>query len=206
MHGLARPVSYNSEEEASRLRVPNVDIETVLTHDVATPRAQRAPDGDAGHLAPPGPASLPCRSRTSRPAWRGSAGPSSRARGSRISKSTSSASSQNIIGPSRSLILARLEGGPLATTGVIAGMSGSPVYIDGRLIGAVSYSLGTVLARADRGDHPDRRDGGRHLVHRATPVDRAGARSSCPSRAPRSPRRSSACSTARLPSRAPPTT
>jgi hypothetical protein len=49
---------------------------------------------------------------------------------------------QNIIGPSRSLILARLEGGPLATTGVIAGMSGSPVYVDGRLIGAVSYSLG----------------------------------------------------------------
>src|SRR6186997_1945900 len=49
---------------------------------------------------------------------------------------------QNIIGPSRNLILARLEGGPLATTGVIAGMSGSPVYVDGRLIGAVSYSLG----------------------------------------------------------------
>jgi hypothetical protein len=49
---------------------------------------------------------------------------------------------QNVMGPRRSLILARLEGGPLATTGVIAGMSGSPVYIDGRLIGAVSYSLG----------------------------------------------------------------
>jgi hypothetical protein len=49
---------------------------------------------------------------------------------------------RNIIGPSRNLILARLEGGPLATTGVIAGMSGSPVYVDGRLIGAVSYSLG----------------------------------------------------------------
>jgi hypothetical protein len=30
----------------------------------------------------------------------------------------------------------------LAETGVIAGMSGSPVYIDGRLIGAVSYSIG----------------------------------------------------------------
>ena len=48
----------------------------------------------------------------------------------------------NVIGPARDLILARLEGGPLATTGVIAGMSGSPVYIDGRLVGAVSYSLG----------------------------------------------------------------
>jgi hypothetical protein len=48
----------------------------------------------------------------------------------------------NSIGPRRDLILARLEGGPLANTGVLAGMSGSPVYIDGRLLGAVSYSLG----------------------------------------------------------------
>ncbi len=50
---------------------------------------------------------------------------------------------ENIIGPHRNLILAKLEGGPLAHTGVIAGMSGSPVYIDGKLIGAVSYALGS---------------------------------------------------------------
>lgn len=49
---------------------------------------------------------------------------------------------RNVIGPRRNLILAKLEGGPLADTGVIAGMSGSPVYIDGRLVGAISYSLG----------------------------------------------------------------
>ncbi len=49
----------------------------------------------------------------------------------------------NVIGPRRNLILAKLEGGPLAQTGVIAGMSGSPVYIDGKLIGAVAYSLGS---------------------------------------------------------------
>jgi len=49
---------------------------------------------------------------------------------------------ENVIGTQRNLILAKLEGGPLANTGVIAGMSGSPVYIDGKLIGAVSYSLG----------------------------------------------------------------
>ncbi len=49
---------------------------------------------------------------------------------------------RNVIGPRRNLVLARLEGGPLANTGVIAGMSGSPVYIDGRLVGAISYSLG----------------------------------------------------------------
>jgi len=50
---------------------------------------------------------------------------------------------ENVIGPHRNLILARLEGGPLANTGVIAGMSGSPVFIDGRLVGAVSYALGS---------------------------------------------------------------
>jgi len=50
---------------------------------------------------------------------------------------------ENVIGPRRNLILARLEGGPLANTGVIAGMSGSPVYVDGKLIGAVSYALGS---------------------------------------------------------------
>jgi hypothetical protein len=49
---------------------------------------------------------------------------------------------KNVVGPNRDIILARLEGGPLAETGVIAGMSGSPVYIDGRLLGAVSYQLG----------------------------------------------------------------
>ena len=49
---------------------------------------------------------------------------------------------RNVMGPSRNLILARLDGGPLASTGVIAGMSGSPVYVDGRIVGAVSYSLG----------------------------------------------------------------
>src|SRR5688572_17363926 len=49
---------------------------------------------------------------------------------------------KNVQAPQRNLILARLEGGPLAHTGVIAGMSGSPVYVDGRLVGAVSYSIG----------------------------------------------------------------
>ncbi len=48
----------------------------------------------------------------------------------------------NVLGPRRDLILARLEGGPLAETGVLEGMSGSPVYVDGRLVGAVSYALG----------------------------------------------------------------
>jgi len=50
---------------------------------------------------------------------------------------------RNVVGPRRDLILARLEGGPIATAGVIQGMSGSPVFIDGRLVGAVSYALGS---------------------------------------------------------------
>ena len=45
------------------------------------------------------------------------------------------------VSPRQSMILARLEGGPLANTGVIAGMSGSPVYIDGKLLGAVAYGF-----------------------------------------------------------------
>src|SRR5689334_18986167 len=45
----------------------------------------------------------------------------------------------------QSVILGRLKGGPLAETGVMQGMSGSPVYIDGRLAGAVA--LGFPLAK-----------------------------------------------------------
>jgi hypothetical protein len=45
------------------------------------------------------------------------------------------------VGPHQSVILARLSGGPLAQTGVMQGMSGSPVYIDGRLVGAVALAF-----------------------------------------------------------------
>ncbi|HKW99104.1 MAG TPA: SpoIVB peptidase S55 domain-containing protein [Bryobacteraceae bacterium] len=45
------------------------------------------------------------------------------------------------VGPKQSLILARLSGGPLASTGVLQGMSGSPVYIDGKLLGAVASAF-----------------------------------------------------------------
>jgi hypothetical protein len=44
-------------------------------------------------------------------------------------------------GPKESLILARLSGGPLEHTGVMQGMSGSPVYIDGKLAGAVAMAF-----------------------------------------------------------------
>ena len=45
------------------------------------------------------------------------------------------------VGPKQNLILARLSGGPIARTGVFAGMSGSPVYIEDKLIGAVAYAF-----------------------------------------------------------------
>jgi len=45
------------------------------------------------------------------------------------------------IGPKQNVILARLSGGPLEKTGVMQGMSGSPVYIDGRLVGAVALAF-----------------------------------------------------------------
>jgi hypothetical protein len=61
---------------------------------------------------------------------------------------------RNVLAPKRNLILARLEGGPLAKTGVIAGMSGSPVYVDGKLMGAVSYSLGQFSTEAIAGITP----------------------------------------------------
>ena len=38
------------------------------------------------------------------------------------------------------MVLCRLSGLGLEKTGVIAGMSGSPIYIDGKLLGAVAYA------------------------------------------------------------------
>jgi len=46
----------------------------------------------------------------------------------------------NVTAPKGDLIIVSCSGKPLDETGVIAGMSGSPVYIDGRLIGALAYA------------------------------------------------------------------
>ena len=45
------------------------------------------------------------------------------------------------VGPGADAVLARLSGGPLEKTGVFEGMSGSPVFIDGKLLGAVAFSF-----------------------------------------------------------------
>jgi hypothetical protein len=50
---------------------------------------------------------------------------------------------KNMTGPKSDIILARLHGTKVEFTGVVAGMSGSPVYIDGKLIGALSLRIGS---------------------------------------------------------------
>ena len=56
--------------------------------------------------------------------------------------------------PQKNLILATLHSDVVDRAGVVQGMSGSPVYIDGKLIGAVSYSLGTFSKEAIAGITP----------------------------------------------------
>jgi hypothetical protein len=48
----------------------------------------------------------------------------------------------NFLGPKQSIILVQLKGPKVEHTGVVAGMSGSPVYINGKLVGALSLKLG----------------------------------------------------------------
>ena len=48
----------------------------------------------------------------------------------------------NFLGPKQNIILVQLKGPKVERTGVVAGMSGSPVYLDGKLAGALSLKLG----------------------------------------------------------------
>ena len=56
--------------------------------------------------------------------------------------------------PKKNLILAKLRGPAVDEAGVIQGMSGSPVYLNGRLIGAVAYSLANFAKEAIAGITP----------------------------------------------------
>jgi hypothetical protein len=49
---------------------------------------------------------------------------------------------ENFLGPRQSIILVQLKGTKVEYTGVVAGMSGSPVYLEGKLAGALSLKLG----------------------------------------------------------------
>ena len=50
---------------------------------------------------------------------------------------------RNLNGPKSDVVLVRLTGPKPEYTGVVAGMSGSPVYIDGKLLGAIAFRIGT---------------------------------------------------------------
>ena len=60
----------------------------------------------------------------------------------------------NAIGPKLDVILVRLLGDTVRQTGVVAGMSGSPVYIDGWLVGALALKLGSFTKEAIAGVTP----------------------------------------------------
>src|SRR5215469_1278473 len=60
----------------------------------------------------------------------------------------------NAIGPQLDVILVRLLGAKVEQTGVVAGMSGSPVYIDGKLAGALALKLGSFTKEAIGGVTP----------------------------------------------------
>src|SRR5216684_4987507 len=49
---------------------------------------------------------------------------------------------RNVNGPKGDVILVRLHGEKVEYTGVVAGMSGSPVYLDGKLAGALAFRIG----------------------------------------------------------------
>jgi hypothetical protein len=49
---------------------------------------------------------------------------------------------KNMNGPKGDIILIRLHGTKVEYTGVVAGMSGSPVYFDGKLAGALAFRIG----------------------------------------------------------------
>src|SRR3954452_16843670 len=49
---------------------------------------------------------------------------------------------RNVNGPKGNIILIRLHGQKVEYTGVVAGMSGSPVYLDGKLAGALAFRIG----------------------------------------------------------------
>jgi len=61
---------------------------------------------------------------------------------------------RNVNGPKGDVILVRLHGEKVEYTGVVAGMSGSPVYLDGKLAGALAFRIGAFSKEAIAGVTP----------------------------------------------------
>ena len=87
----------------------------------------------------------------------------------------------NLMGPKQSIILVQLHGDKAEHTGVVAGMSGSPVYVDGKLMGALSLKFGVFVKEPLAGVTPiedilsiptgDSGSGTKTLSVRSTPND-----------------------------------
>ena len=111
----------------------------------------------AAMVAVPAPARALVRARRgstprpSSPASGASASPSGRAASGARSRSTVMGT-LDAAGPDRSAVLVRLADDRLAGTGVVAGMSGSPVYVDGKLLGRRRLRLDVGAGAARRGD------------------------------------------------------
>ena len=82
---------------------------------------------------------------------------------------------KDINGPRQDLILVRLIGSKPEYTGVVAGMSGSPVYIGGKLVGAISYRIGEFSKEPIAGVTPIAEMMQIDELDKSQPVDAAGA-------------------------------
>ncbi|MBI1749459.1 MAG: hypothetical protein HY234_07885 [Acidobacteria bacterium] len=87
----------------------------------------------------------------------------------------------NTLGPKQDIILVVLRGGLAEHNGVVAGMSGSPVYIEGKLAGALSLRFGQFSKEAIGGVTPiqniydaDRTTGGAQRAEAALPQEAPG--------------------------------
>ncbi len=63
----------------------------------------------------------------------------------------------DMLGPGEPLIIAELSGAKIEETGVISGMSGSPVYVNGKILGAVGYRFGSFTNKPIAGITPAER-------------------------------------------------
>jgi len=76
----------------------------------------------------------------------------------------------NLLGPKQDIILVQMVGAKVEHTGVVAGMSGSPVYIQGKLAGALALKFGQFTKEAIGGVMPIEQ---MLEVHPETPVPSA---------------------------------
>src|SRR5437879_1738267 len=84
---------------------------------------------------------------------------------------------KNINGPRGDIILIRLHGKKVEYTGVVAGMSVSPVYIDGKLAGALAFRIGEFSKEPIAGVTPIAEMLEINAMDRSKPVEMPSARS-----------------------------